>query len=178
MDSGPFEPEDAALATPADRLCGRATGVEPGEADAASSPPDWSARIVTVWIFFGAEEARVGGGAGIGAAVGAAGCAAIGGGAGQTESAADATCPVIVWLGMAWLGMVWPDATGMPRPGGIEPCSPPSLMTGTVETTRGVALGGSIVTGCSSRDTTFSVEPVVVTPLCFESPASFACASP
>ena len=46
-------------------------------------------------------------------------------------------------------------------PGGITLW--PLVTIGIVETTRGADFGASMVTGCSSRDTRFSVEPVVAT---------------
>ena len=52
----------------------------------------------------------------------------------------------------------------------------PLPTTGMVATTRGAAFGVSIATGCSSRDTRFSVEPVVAT--AWELPAAApACGS-
>jgi hypothetical protein len=127
--------------------------------------------MVTVWIFFGSDETCGGAGTGIGGAAETGG-AAVGGGGGQGESAADATCPGAAWLGTAVVA-------GALKPAGIEFCAEPwPVMIGMVETTRGAALGGSIVTGCSSRETRFSVEPVVAAPACFESFALFACPSP
>ena len=102
--------------------------------------------MVTVWIFFGSAETCPGD-SGIGAGVGiAAGGAAPPGDGGQGEFEADAAGP---------------GAPGAVMPGGTEPCP---LMIGMVETTRGAAFGGSIFTGCSSRETRFSVEPVVAAP--------------
>src|ERR1700686_3534718 len=123
--------------------------------------------MVTVWIFFGSDETCGGAGAGIEGAADAGGGAAVGGGGGHGESAADATCP-----GAAWLST--PVVAGALKPGGIWAWFEPWLelwpvMIGMVETTRGAAFGGSIVTGCSSRETMFSAEPVVATPAGFES---------
>ena len=130
--------------------------------------------MVTVWIFFGSDEAcGEGAGAG-GAAAGACGAGAGAGGAGQGESVADA---IFAWVGAA--GFV---VAGALKAGGAEPGARPwpepwPVTIGMVATTRGAAFGGSIATGCSSRDTRFSVEPVVAAPACFGSPALFACES-
>jgi hypothetical protein len=100
--------------------------------------------MVTVWIFFGSAEAGAGGAAaaGIGTGVAGGGETPLGaGGGGQTLSVA-----------------------GAPVAAGDEPC-PPTI--GIVETTRGAAFGGSILTGCSSRETILSVEPVAAKPVRF-----------
>ena len=73
--------------------------------------------MVTVWIFFGSDETCGGPAAGGGAATDDGGeGAAVGGGGGQGESAAEATCP-----GVAWLGTAWPVVAGALKPGGIWP---------------------------------------------------------
>ena len=111
---------------------------------------------MTVWTLFGSDEACAGAGGGAGAATDADGGAGfIGGGGGQTVSVADATAG--------------PFCAGAPE---LEP-----VTIGIVDTTRGAAFGGSIATGCSSRETRLSVEPVVPGAACLESPAFAVCAA-
>ena len=103
--------------------------------------------MVTVCIFLGSEETCAGGGGVAGGA--AAGARRVDAGAGHGESAAATRLGAVV-------------AGGIPlMPGGIAPW--PLATIGIVETTRGAGFGASMVTGCSSRDTRFSVEPVVAT---------------
>ena len=79
----------------------------------------------------------------------AAGAGSVDGGAGHGASAAATRLGAVV-------------AGGIPlMPGGIALW--PLVTIGIVETTRGAGFGASMVTGCSSRDTRFSVEPVVAT---------------
>jgi hypothetical protein len=114
--------------------------------------------MVTVCIFLGSEE-TCGGGAAGGAAAGAG---SVDGGAGHGESAAATRLAAVV-------------AGAIPlMPGGIALW--PLVTIGIVETTRGGGFGASMVTGCSSRDTRFSVEPVVATD-CAALPAAPACGS-
>ena len=99
--------------------------------------------MVTVWTFFGSDDSACGDGAGkvAGAVAGAGGAAPNG----------DAGCAFAV-VGGALDGM---DADGIGRAvsgGGL--CGD---AIGMVETTRELTLGGSMFTGCSSRETIFSV---------------------
>ena len=102
--------------------------------------------MVTVWIFFGSDETwapaqrRAAAGAGAGS---------VDGGAGQGESAAATR-----------LGRLAPVVAGGSAHARRH-ATLAAVTIGMVETTRGAAFGGSIVTGCSSRETRFSVEPVV-----------------
>ena len=50
-------------------------------------------------------------------------------------------------------------------------------MIGIVETTREVGFGGTIVTGCSSRETSFSIDPVVTVSTWLALAAFLACGS-
>src|ERR1700722_14079816 len=138
MDIGPAPPagmEAVVFGAACARLCGRTAAVGAAAAVLSGTAPVWSFRMVTVCIFFGSDET---GGTGAAAAAGI-----VGGGAGQTESP---------WLAAA--SPLMPGATAPWLPGAI----------GTVETTRDEDLGASTATGCSSRDSRLSVEPVVATP--------------
>lgn len=157
IESGAFEPAGGVpgavfglAGADMERDTPRAAGG--GAGAVASKPPDWSERMVTVWIFFGSDETTAGadtGGFCTGAATDAGGGLFGSDAAGETTGTGD-TAPV---------------ATGAAIPGDAEFCP---TMIGMVETTRGSGRGGSIVTGCSSRETTVSAAPVLAEPTWFE----------
>jgi hypothetical protein len=71
-------------------------------------------------------------------------------------SVAAATRPDIPWLGTACV------TAGVRTAGGPRGASESwRLVIGIVEITREVGFGCTIVTGCSSRETSFSIDPVV-----------------
>ena len=156
IESGAFEPAAGPTAAAglaaadAERVALRAAGADGGEVDATSKPPDWSARMVTVCIFFGSDDAWAGAAAGImGAAIEA------GGGLFGSDVAVAPT---------GGAGGTAPVATGAAIPGDAEFCA----MIGIVDTTRGAVRGGSILIGCSSRETTLSAELAFATAVCLE----------
>src|SRR5208282_3250538 len=106
--------------------------------------------MATVWIFFGSDDA-------IGGAAGAAGAAA--GGETGAALASGAASGGVVAAGGAVAGATDAGMFGVPDatiPAGAEFGSG---KIGMVETTRGAGFtGAGILTGCSSRDTSFSPE--------------------
>lgn len=117
--------------------------------------------MVTVWIFFGSAEP------GAGTAAGAGGLAAT---AGADEASPGEAAGGKPATGAGAVGQGEPGVG--PLAGGAGLCAD---VVGMAETTRGVVGAGSILTGCSSRETTFSLAPALAALAWLE---LFGCASP
>ena len=100
----------------------------------------------TVWTFFGSD----GGGAGASAGPGSGAAAVVGIGAGAAEAVLSAEADAVPNDGAAGSGVAEAGAAAVDD-GGIG-----AAPIGIVATTREPTLGGSIFTGCSSRETSLS----------------------
>jgi len=145
--------------------CGGGGGGGDDGGAASSVPPIWSARMVTVWIFFGSGDTA--GGAIGAAAAGRAGVALVRG----IATADGAGCGGAGAAGAMAAGAAGAGLLAVPEP--IIPARAAfgSGKIGIVETTRGAGFAGvGMSTGCSSRETSFSPEPARFASACVDGP--------